>query len=103
MDGRVEAVLKKKDCGATTSIAYSVVIVPTGGTSQEEPIFVADKATALDLGWSADRKLLITYESARIFSFTNFWQSREMDNFNYVVAIEERYKGTSKNSLSNTR
>lgn len=88
----MEAILEKKDCGATTSISYSVAIVPTGGTPQGEPIFVADKAMALDLKWSADRKLMITYESARIFSFTSFWQSREMDNFNYVVAIEERVK-----------
>lgn len=89
-DKLADAVISMSDCGATTSNSYRVYVVKVGGGPVEDDVvFLADKVEDINVFWQAPRKLLISYKEARIFRFTNFWSSEEMDNFRYVVSIAE--------------
>ena len=90
-DGKVDAVIIKRNCGATTSFAYLLFIVPSGDkiSGSTSPIFEADHLKNEDLFWKEPKFLNIVYEQARIFHFSNFWHSKEIDNFEYVVEIRE--------------
>lgn len=89
-DKEVDAVVMKGNCGATTSYSYRIYVVQAGRTPVEhDMIFLADKAEDVRVSWQAQRKLLISYQEARIFKFTNFWSSRDLDNFQYVVTVVE--------------
>ena len=92
-DGVADFVVVQRDCGATTSVAISVFIVPAGGdTDGERPVFKANRVDGLEVTWEAPKDLRIRYGRARIFNYTNFWWSREIENFKYVVAIREQPK-----------
>jgi hypothetical protein len=89
-DNRVDAVLLRINCGATTDYSYKIYIVPkASSTKKTNPIFVADKLDGELVKWSSTKNLLINYRQARIFNFTNFWHVRDLDNFNYIVSIRE--------------
>jgi len=88
-DAITDAVLIKVDAGATTSYAYEVYIVPVGGHStQGNEIFKADKINGLEIKWIQSKHLEIKYEDGRIFHFSNFWHSKDVDNFRYIVEIQ---------------
>lgn len=89
-DSVVDAVLVESNCGATCGYAYLVTIVPRGEPAGEHPLFRADKASGLNLEWERAKVLNIEYDSARIFHFSNFWQSRDVDNFRYTVRVRLR-------------
>lgn len=87
-DGKVEAVILTHDAGATTGIAYHVALVPRGGAPDlDESVLVADKVSALSVSWQDATHLSVHVGQARIFHFTNFWQSREVDDFAHVVRL----------------
>lgn len=90
-DGKVEAVHVKGNCGATTSFAESVFIVPIGDKTpkpkDDNEILLADHVEGINLVWREPKVLEIHYDEARIFKFTNFWQSEKVDKFSYVVEI----------------
>lgn len=89
-DGKVEAVLVKKNCGATTSESFNVFIVGSGNKTEEKDlIFSADHVDGFSLSWRDTKFLEIRYKQARIFQFTNFWHSKDVDNFAYVVEVRE--------------
>lgn len=89
----VDAVIIEKGCGATTSNAYHVFLSPKGKQTDElDPIFVSDKTDNIKISWVGSKELLITYSKARIFQFTNFWHSAELDKFNYIVSVIELKK-----------
>jgi len=89
-DDQVEAVLVKKDCGATTSESLNVFIVNKGGKTEEKDlVFQADHIMDFSLSWRKAKFLEMRYRQGRIFQFTNFWQSKDVDNFSYVVEIRE--------------
>jgi hypothetical protein len=52
-DGRVEAVVTERDCGATTRLATRIHIVPKGRTTSndETVVFVADGASGIKTQW----------------------------------------------------
>ena len=88
-DNKVEAVLVSSDAGATTSTGFHVFIVPKGSkieTGYEK--FIADKVLGIKLSWKKNKLLEIQYESARIFKFSNFWNSQSLQNWNYIVEIK---------------
>lgn len=91
-DGRVDAVVVERDCGATTRVATRVQLVPKGRevSGDKGLVFVADELAGFELRWIEQSKLELRYTAARIFQFTNFWMSRDLDNFNYVVRIAEK-------------
>lgn len=89
-DGKVQAVLIKSDCGATTSVVYSVYMVGAGKKAEEKDLlFKADHIEGFSLFWREPKFLEIKYKQARIFQFMNFWQSKDVDNFAYVVEVRE--------------
>jgi len=92
-DGIVDAVLLKTDAGATTSFAYSIHIVPKGRAPiRDHECFVADHVKNLEVSWVQSNLLEISYSQARIFKFTNFWHSREVQDFAYVVELKLNHK-----------
>ena len=87
-DGIVEAILTKSNFGATVDYVYKLYIVPTGATAlPDEPIVVADHVVDPNIAWRMPKFLTFSYGKARIFNFTNFWQSKDVQNFSYVVEI----------------
>jgi len=70
----------KKDCGATTSSAYSIYISDRDEIPKnDDPLFVADRLDGLSVTWIDDSAVLIKYTKARIFSFKNFWTQQVGD------------------------
>ncbi|MDD5491995.1 MAG: hypothetical protein PHV60_04870 [bacterium] len=89
-DGRVEVVMIERNCGATTGYSYRIYIVPKrGDTKGFSPIFEADRLDGENLQWVSPKLLEIRYKKARIFAFKNYWESREVDNFDYKIQIHE--------------
>lgn len=89
-DSVVDVVIMEKGCGATTSASTEIYILPTQkGVEGFTAVFVADKVRGLRVAWEEPKKLLIEYSSARIFKFTNFWSSKEVEQFRYEVKIKE--------------
>ena len=88
-DGKVEAVLDEVNGGATTSYSYALYLVPKGTTKlpSSDVVFVADHTENLQIEWAEAKLLHIKYREARIFQFSNFWQSKEVDSFQYVVEL----------------
>ena len=96
-DGKVEAVQVKSDCGATTSESISVFVVGSGKETEESDLVLsADHTESFSLLWRESKFLEIKYKQARIFQFTNFWQSKDIDNFSYVVEVRETPLSRSK-------
>lgn len=88
-DKKVEAVLVETNGGATVATGNLVYIVLPGQKASIDvsAIFKADYCAALDIKWKDNQQLLIIYDKARIFEFTNFWQSESVDDWNYVVEV----------------
>ncbi len=61
-DGKVDAVLVKGDCGATTSYSYDIFIVPRGeSTKKTKAVFKADHVKNESLQWLAPKILEVKY------------------------------------------
>lgn len=87
-DSKVDAVLVRTGGPATVGFSYKLFIVPRGtlpGKSGE--LLLADRVRNITAVWQKARKLELRYDEARIFSFTNFWHSKEIDDFKYVVEL----------------
>ncbi len=80
------SVVVKENCGATTDYAFKIYVLDSDRpVTDKEKVFVADKVRNLNVQWVGDNKLLIKYESARIFSYKNFATSASGN-----VSIQER-------------
>lgn len=87
-DGIVEAVLIRTNAGATTAFGYELYIVPPGGKGQRgREQLRADHLTDIGIQWRQSKLLEVHYKEGRIFHFSNFWSSKEVGEFNYVVEI----------------
>ncbi len=92
-DRIVDVVWFRQNAGATTGYSYCLMILPfnekfteaEGGT--EKWIFIVDKVQDLKVKWIGNKKLLIQYEKGRVFKYSNFWQSQQVENFKYTVEI----------------
>ena len=103
-DSIADAVLIKVNAGATASYAYEVYIIPTGGQpTQGNEIFKADKINGLEIQWIQSKYLEIKYDDGRIFHFSNFWHSKDVDNFRYIVDIELSKKIKERQNVSDKR
>ncbi len=93
-DGVVDAVLIKKGTHSTVPVGYEVYLVPQGKSiSNAFSEFLSDHTNALEIYWKQDKLLVISYKQARIFKFSNFWHSKEVQNFKYVVELQLEQKG----------
>lgn len=92
-DGKVEAVIVARDCGATSGASKTIYLVPAGAkTASENAMFTCDHEEDLDFKWDGSKSGLIEYSKARIFTFRNFWSTKELENFGYEVQLVERKK-----------
>jgi hypothetical protein len=91
-DGEVSAVLMESNGGATTSFGYDLFIIPKDVAkvelSPEYSKFRADRTRDLKITWIENKILQIDCKSARIFSFSNFWQSKNVQDYQYLVEIK---------------
>jgi hypothetical protein len=96
-DHVVDAVALEIEVGATVATPYLVYIVPSGSRDfRDPPVLRADNLDDLKLSWKEPRFLEVSYSKGRIFDFTNFWESKDVQNFSYVVEIRLRpYDGRS--------
>lgn len=87
-DGKVDAVLVRCNGGATTSYSYRLSLVPPGGKNEDgDETLLADHVSNLELSWAKPKFLEIHYQQARIFRFSNFWESAKIENGRYIVEI----------------
>jgi hypothetical protein len=87
-DSLVDAVLVQTNTDATTSYGYRIYIVPTGSQPKyDAENFRADHFQGWALNWKEPKLLEIKYDEARIFHFSNFWQSTNFKSGSYVVEI----------------
>ncbi|RYE15655.1 MAG: hypothetical protein EOP45_18285 [Sphingobacteriaceae bacterium] len=98
-DKKVDAVLVETNAGATTSYSNKVFLVMPGKRIVEDDlqyaVFSADHYQNIAIKWEANRQLLISYYKARIFNYTNFWQTGELENWNYVVEVKLQCSSTN--------
>ena len=88
-DGKLDLVVTTTDGGATTSVGYHLNLVPRGDTVDlDDSNFVADKVYALTAEWVDSTNVIIRFENARIFHFSNFWHSKEVDNWQHVIRLK---------------
>jgi len=91
LDGVVDAVMfRAGGGGATSGFSYSLFVVKKGSgiDKSNDVLLQADHLTNMRLAWKSDRILEISYDEARIFKFKNFWQSKDVQNFQYVVELK---------------
>lgn len=88
-DGKVEAIWCRNGGGGIVGdITYTLLIAPAGKEPNwDDVLLMADDLDSLQINWGFGRVLEISYEQARIHHFTNFWQSRDVENFAYVVEL----------------
>lgn len=86
-DQLVAAVLIKKMADATVSTPFEIYIVPVGEKVHGEPSLRGDKFEDIKLVWKEPKFLEVHYSKGRIFTFTNFWQSGNVQNFGYTVEL----------------
>lgn len=87
-DNRVDVVLVKSNCGATTSESITLYLVPSGNEINDQySTIVMDRIDNLTVEWRDNKELEVHFSHGRIFSFTNFWQSSELDEYKYIVNI----------------
>jgi hypothetical protein len=102
-DGKVEAVVVESFYGATSTTSSHIVIVPAGSKitnlDVELAVFSCDHDANLQVKWRANKELLISYDHARIFNYSNFWSREKVEQWNYVVEIFLK-PSSSKHQLS---
>lgn len=87
-DSRVEAVLVEFSGGATVGNSAVVYLLEKGEPIKESTgsLFTSDHFYGVDIEWKANKNLVIKYEKARIFKFSNFWNP-SLDSWDYIVEI----------------
>jgi len=91
-DNKVDVVLVKENGGATTSDIYKIYITPINiDFKSGHELFIVDHVKNLDIKWIQNKMLQISYDEARIFKFTNFWNSKKVDYFDYVVELKLKH------------
>jgi len=86
-DSLVDAVLAERGVDATVATPSEVYIVPKGGHPVGQPLLRADHMQGLTLVWRQPRLLELHYTKGRIFSFSNFWESPDVQSSTYVVEL----------------
>ena len=87
-DSTVDAVLIERGVGATVATPSEIYIVPKGEPVSGEPLLRGDHMDKLTMTWKPSRLLDIGYAKGRIFSFRNFWESAEVQNWTYIVELK---------------
>lgn len=84
----VDAFLVARKAGATVPTPIELYLVPHGQDwKRETAVLRGDKFEGLTMAWSQQRLLEIRYRKGRIFKFTNFWNSAEIQQFQFTVEL----------------
>ena len=87
-DAKLDAVVIRTNVNATTPYGHDIYLVPTGSKPKyDRANFRADHFEGWKVTWEQPKLLEIEYDEARIFHFSNFWQSIDFDEARYVVEI----------------
>ncbi len=88
-DGNLEAVWTRLNVGgATTGYSFGLYIVSTGQTPDWDAVVLSvDHIEGFLVNWRPERVLEIEFKYARIWHFTNYWVSDEIDDTPYVVEL----------------
>ncbi|MDP9080353.1 MAG: hypothetical protein M3O71_23255 [Bacteroidota bacterium] len=91
-DKKVDAVLVNADVDATTSTSSKIFTVKRGTKISRNDfqyaVFNSDHTNRMiKLSWAENKKLIVSFDKARIFNYTNFWESGDVDNYKYVVEV----------------
>lgn len=87
-DKLVDAVLVERQTGATVATPIELYIVPSGRNWKgNAPVLRGDNLEGLQVTWQRPRFLEIHYKKGRIFSFTSFWHSADIQQFKYVIEL----------------
>lgn len=87
-DKLADAILVSREAGATVAMPIELYIVPSGQNwKSETPVLRGDNLEDLRVVWQRPRFLEIRYKKGRIFSFTSFWHSSDIQQFKYVVEL----------------
>jgi hypothetical protein len=82
---------------ATVGFSYRLFIVPKAARpAKDDERLLADQVRNLTAAWKPSRTLELRYDEARIFSFSNFWHSKDVDDFKYVVELRLVPTGSSQ-------
>lgn len=91
-DGKVEAVLIRVSGYATDGFGYRVYIVlpqeRIDNFDDTDANLVAYKVDHIDIEWSGDKELTISYGEMKILHFSNFWYSKKLDDFEHEIRID---------------
>jgi hypothetical protein len=88
-DSKVDAVLIRTGGPATVGFSYKLFIAPRGAKPDKRgELLLADRVKNLTAVWQKPRKLELHYDEAWIYSFSNFWHSKDVDDFKYVVELQ---------------
>ena len=81
-----------ENCGATTTNTYSFYLVRAENSSSRESLVLrAGKLIGLQVKWESNTSVLVKYNSARIFSFRNFWYDATSENMIFVTEIHKKF------------
>jgi hypothetical protein len=98
-DKLVDAVVVARETDATVLTPTELYIVATGRDwSKETPVLKGDNFSEMNISWQEPKYLEISYKKARVFNFTNFWNSSAVQDYRYVVEL--RLSPTEKKSLN---
>ncbi len=87
-DEKVEAVLLVANPHATEPFYHYIYITPSGAKIKEDKyLFKVDHAGNLRAEWRENKVLEIFFDEARIYHFRNYWQSKDVNNYRYVVEL----------------
>ncbi len=90
-DSLVDAVVTRvSEGGATVPFSYRVYIVPRGTQPPEDrgfENFAANRVEDLTVQWRHPKFLEIRYKEADIYDFSNYWRSKDVQNFGYLVEL----------------
>jgi hypothetical protein len=88
-NGDVEIFVSSINCGATTSLVYSVSLAQAGKPSTKLEIFRASAVDRLSVDWASGRHVSIIYGEARIHSFRNYWVYTDDSGVVHEVLVTE--------------
>lgn len=95
-DKLVDAVLVEVETSALDATPTKLFLVPSGKDWRDHsPILKGDYFEELKIVWSRPSLLEIHYKKGRIFSFANFWGSKDVGAFRHIVELRLFPEGDS--------
>lgn len=87
--GNLELVIKKRDCGATTSEVRKIYVVEKDQKLSffDRPLLLVERFQDLQIVWNNENNISVNYSKAKIHEFKNFWRIFRNGNIIYEVEL----------------